>query len=153
MVEIGDVAPSFSASTDGGEQVSLADFKGKKVILFFYPKDNTPGCTQESCDFRDLNERFAAAGVQVLGISKDSVKSHDNFKAKYSLNYPLISDPDTEICQSYGVWKEKKNYGKTYMGVERSTFLIDESGVIRGIWRKVRVKGHADAVLQATEEL
>lgn len=153
MPDIGDPAPNFTAATDGGGSVSLADFKGRKVVLFFYPKDNTPGCTQESCDFRDLNQEFADSGVQILGISKDGVKSHDNFKSKYALNYPLISDPETEICQDYGVWKEKKNYGKTYMGVERSTFLIDAEGVIRNVWRKVKVKGHAEAVLHAAKDL
>ena len=149
MPEIGDKAPEFSSKTDGGGEISLSDFGGKPVVVYFYPKDSTPGCTQEACDFRDTMPALAKKGVAVIGLSKDSIRRHDNFKAKYDLNFPLVSDESGEICEAFGVWVEKKNYGRTYMGIERTTFLIDGAGVIRDIWRKVRVKGHVDKVVEA----
>ena len=153
MIDIGDKAPAFSGTTDGGGKLSLKDLKGKKVVLYFYPKDDTPGCTTEAQAFRDALGDFAKLGAEVVGVSKDSVKRHDNFKAKYDLPFTLVSDEDGAICEAYGVWVEKMNYGRTYMGIERSTFLIDGTGAIAKIWRKVRVKGHVDAVLEATKAL
>lgn len=152
-LNIGDQAPDFTLPTDGGGEVSLSDYKGKKVVLYFYPKDNTPGCTTESCDFRDHKQDFESINAHIIGISKDSVKKHDNFKAKYELNFPLASDENSDVCERYGVWKEKSMYGKTYMGIERSTFLIDEDGKIAHIWPKVKVKGHVEAVKAELEGL
>lgn len=149
----GDKAPDFSLPADGGKTVSLADYKGKKLVLYFYPKDNTPGCTQESCDFRDNLTAFDKGGVAVLGISKDSVEKHDKFKEKHGLNFPLLSDEKGTMCEDYGVWTEKNMYGKKFMGIERSTFLIDETGIIRRIWRKVKVKDHAAEVLKEAGEM
>lgn len=149
----GDKAPDFSLPSDGGKIISLADYKGKKVVLYFYPKDDTPGCTKESCAFRDNLTDFNKVGIEVIGVSKDSVKKHDKFKEKHSLNFPLISDEDGELCEKYGVWVEKKLYGRKYMGIERSTFLIDENGVIRNIWRKVKVTGHVEEVLKEAQGL
>ena len=147
MPNVGDQAPDFTAHTDGGETVSLSSLKGKKVVLYFYPKDNTPGCTAEACDFRDNSAAFAGKNTVVLGVSTDSVRSHENFKSKYKLPFTLVADPDREIVQKYGVWREKKNYGKAYMGVVRSTFIVDEQGTIAKIYDPVKVKGHAEAVL------
>ncbi len=150
MLKEGDKAPLFSAAAlaDGKETtISLADLKGKKVVLYFYPKDNTPGCTVEACDFRDNLARLSSAGVQVLGVSRDSLRSHSKFAQSQSLSFPLLSDPEGLVCQQYGCWKEKSMFGKKYFGIERSTFLIDEAGVIRKIWRNVSVKGHVDEVL------
>ena len=149
----GDKAPDFTAATDGGGSLKLSSLKGKKVVLYFYPKDDTPGCTKEACGFRDNLSAVADAGTVVLGVSRDSVKRHDNFKAKYDLPFQLVSDEDGAICEAYGVWVEKQNYGRTYMGIERATFLIDTSGRIRRIWRKVKVRGHAAAVLEAARAL
>lgn len=150
MLEIGDKAPDFTAETDTpGETISLKDFRGKKVVLYFYPKDDTTGCTKEACDFRDNFARLKRKGAIVLGVSPDAVKSHAKFKGKYDLPFTLVSDPDKKICQLYGVWKEKSMYGRTYMGVERSTFLIDEQGKIAAIWRKVKVAGHVEEVMAA----
>jgi peroxiredoxin Q/BCP len=150
-VEVGDKAPEFTMPTDGGGEVSLKKLKGKKVVLYFYPKDMTPGCTTEACDFRDSIAGFKRAGAEVIGVSRDSVKRHDNFKAKYELPFTLAADEDCAVCEAYGVWVEKMNYGRKYMGIERATFLIDEKGKIAEIWRKVRVKGHVDAVLDAAK--
>ena len=136
-----------------GDEVSLGDCRGKVVVLYFYPKDSTPGCTREACDFRDADSKLKRLGAVVLGVSKDSLKSHGSFKAKYSLNFPLLSDPDLRIIKAYGVWKEKKMYGKTTMGVERSTFLIDGRGVIQKVWRKVKVEGHVNEVVEAVKAL
>lgn len=147
MLEPGDKAPDFTAETDGGESVSLKDFRGKKVVLYFYPKDNTPGCTTEACDFRDHAKELDDRNAVVLGVSPDSVKSHDKFKAKFELPFPLVSDPDHAIAEAYGVWQEKSMYGKKYMGIVRSTFLIDEKGKISDVWEKVKVKGHVADVL------
>jgi peroxiredoxin Q/BCP len=149
MLQEGDKAPDFKAVTDAGETVSLKDLRGKKVVLYFYPKDNTSGCTKEACDFRDNMARVKRKGALVYGVSPDSEKSHQNFKTKYDLNFPLIVDSSKEIAEAYGVWKEKSMYGRKFMGIERSTFLIDEQGKIEKIWRKVKVTGHVDEVLEA----
>lgn len=151
-LNIGDNAPEFTLPTDGGGEITLSDFRGQKVVLYFYPKDNTPGCTTESCDFRDNLSAIKTEGVQVIGISKCSVAKHDNFKAKYDLNFPLASDENGNVCETYGVWKEKNMYGKKFMGIERSTFLIDENGKIVNIWRKVKVKGHAGDVTDTIKQ-
>lgn len=148
MLEIGKKAPAFTAVTDSGEKISLKDFKGEKVILYFYPKDMTPGCTQESCDFQSKLTGLKRKGVKVIGVSKDSVERHVKFKEKYGLKFPLIADEDGKVCEKYGVWQEKKNYGKTYMGIVRSTFVIDENQKIQNIYTKVRVKGHVDKVIE-----
>jgi peroxiredoxin Q/BCP len=149
MLDVGDKAPAFVGVTDGCGTLSLKDLKGKKVVLYFYPKDATPGCTTEAQGFRDAIGDFAKSGAVIVGVSRDSVKRHDNFKAKYDLPFTLISDEDGTICEAYGVWQEKENYGKTYMGIVRSTFLIDEAGKIAAVWRNLRVKGHVDNVLDA----
>jgi thioredoxin-dependent peroxiredoxin len=147
-------APDFTADSSEGRKISLGEFKGKKpLVLYFYPKDNTPGCTREACGFRDNLGALQKVGAAVLGVSKDSLKSHDNFKQKYELNFPLLSDPDREIMEAYGVWREKTMYGKKSMGVVRSTFLIDKSGVVRKIWRNVKVDGHVEKVLEAVRAL
>ncbi|HSR55677.1 MAG TPA: thioredoxin-dependent thiol peroxidase [Alphaproteobacteria bacterium] len=151
-VDAGDKAPDFNLETDGGGKLKLSSLKGKKVVLYFYPRDNTPGCTQESCDFRDLHPDFSKVNAAVIGISKDSVASHDKFKDKFSFPFTLVSDPDLKAIKAFDVWKEKNMYGKKTMGVERSTFLIDEKGVISKAWRKVKVKGHAEEVLEAAKE-
>jgi peroxiredoxin Q/BCP len=152
-VAVGDRAPDFTLPTDGGGEVSLKALKGKKLVVYFYPKDDTPGCTREACAFRDSLPDFSKIEATILGVSKDSVASHDNFKTKFELPFPLASDADGKVCDAYGAWVEKSTYGKKYMGIERSTFLIDEKGVIRHIWRKVKVDGHAEDVLKAAEEL
>lgn len=152
-IKPGDAAPSCPLAVDGGGNLALSDLKGKIVILYFYPKDSTPGCTREAIDFRDLKGEFDALGAIVIGVSRDSVKSHKGFKKKQDLNFPLLSDPDAMLAQSYGVWKEKKQYGRTFMGIERSTFLIDRQGVIRREWRKVKVDGHAREVLETARQL
>ncbi len=150
-LKTGDAAPDFTLPTDGGGSVTLSKLKGKKVVLYFYPKDDTPGCTTESCGFRDEMKAFEKLNAQIIGISKDSVKSHDKFKKKYGLNFPLVSDTDGTVCDAYGVWKEKSMMGKTYMGIERSTFLIDEQGRLVRIWRGVKVEGHVGEVKTALE--
>ena len=152
-VNVGDKAPSFTLSADGGGKVSLKDFNDKTVVLYFYPKDDTSGCTAEACAFRDALPDFSKVKAEIIGISRDPVKSHDKFKAKYDLPFPLASDEDGKVCEAYGTWVEKSMYGRKYMGIERSTFLIDGKGVIRNVWRKVKVPGHADEVLRATEAL
>ena len=152
-LKVGDKAPDFTLPTDGGGKVSLKDLKGKKLVLYFYPKDDTPGCTTEACGFRDALPDFSKVKAAIVGISKDSAASHDKFKTKFKLPFPLASDEDGKVCEAYGTWVEKSMYGKTYMGIERSTFLIDETGVIRAIWRKVKADGHAEEVLAAAEAL
>jgi peroxiredoxin Q/BCP len=152
-VNVGDKAPSFTLPADGGGKVSLKDFKDKTVVLYFYPKDDTSGCTAEACAFRDALPDFSRVKAEIIGISRDPVKSHDKFKAKYDLPFPLASDEDGKVCEAYGTWVEKSMYGRKYMGIERSTFLIDGKGVIRNVWRKVKVPGHADQVLKAAEAL
>jgi peroxiredoxin Q/BCP len=149
----GDRAPDFKLPRDGGDTVSLKDFKGKKVVLYFYPKDSTPGCTVEAQDFTAQAKAFEKAGAVVIGVSKDSVTRHDNFKAKYDLSVILVSDEEGGMLEEYGVWVEKMNYGRKYMGIERSTFLIDDKGKVRKVWRKVKVKGHAAEVLEAAKAL
>ena len=143
-LEAGSAAPEFPA---------LAAAKGKNVILYFYPKDDTPGCTKEACAFQDSLPDFSGADAVVIGVSKDSEASHDKFKKKYGLDFALVSDGDGKICEAYGVWVEKMNYGKKYMGIERSTFLIDKSGQVRQVWRKVKVDGHVGKVLEALKAL
>lgn len=150
---VGDNAPAFSAPDETGKMHSLKDYKGQKVVLYFYPKDDTPGCTTESCAFRDNFKAFGKMNVAVLGVSKDSVKSHAKFKEKFDLNFPLLSDENGTLCEDYGVWAEKSMYGKKYMGIERSTFLIDEQGKIVGLWRKVKVEGHVDDVKATIEKM
>jgi peroxiredoxin Q/BCP len=146
MVEEGEMAPEFELEADDGSTVSLGQFRGKKVVLYFYPKDSTPGCTKEACDFRDSVSWFDELGIVILGVSKDSIESHRKFKSKHNLNFPLLSDPGLVVHKEYGVWKEKKMYGKTFLGTERTTFLIGEDGRIEKIFRRVRVPGHVDAV-------
>lgn len=154
MLKINDLAPDFELPYNPDEFVKLSDFKGEKhVVLYFYPKDSTPGCTQEACDFRDSLNAFNALDVVVLGVSRDGLKSHDKFSQKYQLNFPLLADPDGEVCEPYGCWKEKSMFGKKYMGIERSTFLIDKTGTIKNVWRKVKVTGHIDEVLKAAKSL
>ena len=153
MVAIGEMAPKFLGVTDGGGVVALKDLSGKKVILYFYPKDMTPGCTTEAENFRDEADQFERIDAIIIGVSKDSVRRHENFKEKHNLPFSLISDVSGEICEAYGVWKKKKNYGREYMGIVRSTFLIDDGGKIARIWHKVRVKGHVAEVLEATRAL
>ena len=152
-IEIGDKAPDFTLSTDGNGKVTLSHLRGQKVVLYFYPKDDTTGCTAEACGFRDSFPKFGKVDATVIGISKDSVVSHDKFKKKYELPFILASDSEGKVCESYGVWVEKSMYGRKYMGIERATFLVDEKGVIRGLWRKVKVPGHVDAVLAAAKAL
>ena len=152
-VSEGDKAPSFAMATDGGGTVSLKDLKGQNVVLYFYPKDNTPGCTKEACAFRDLMPDFSGIDAAIIGVSKDSVKKHDNFKAKYELPFTLASDEDGSVCEAYGTWVQKKLYGREYMGIERATFLIDGTGVIRKVWHKVKVAGHAEDVLESAQSL
>ena len=150
--KLGAKAPDFKMSTDSGS-VALKDFKGKTVVLYFYPKDDTSGCTKEACDFRDGLPNFTKTKAVVIGVSKDSVESHKKFKAKHKLNFALASDEDGKVCAAYGVWKEKSMYGRKYMGIERSTFVIDGAGVLRAEWRKVKVPGHADEVLAAVKAI
>lgn len=149
----GSPAPDFNLPTDGEGEVSLSKLKGKKVVLYFYPKDDTPGCTVEAKDFGAAMKEFEKAGAVIIGVSKDSVKSHDKFKAKFCLPFALASDEEGSTCEDYGVWVEKSMYGKTYMGVERATFLIDGKGNLAKIWRKVKVEGHAQEVLAAVKAL
>lgn len=144
---VGDTAPDFTASTDGGGTIRLKDLRGQKVVLYFYPKDNTPGCTTESCEFRDSNEEFGTKNAVILGISPDGVKSHDKFKGKFELPFTLVSDEDHQIAEAYGAWQEKSMYGRKYMGIQRSTFVIDEKGKITEVYAKVKVKGHVADVL------
>ena len=151
LLDVKDKAPAFTLPADGGRTVSLKDYAGQKVVIYFYPKDNTPGCTTEAIDFSAQMDAFSAANTAIVGVSADSVKKHDNFKAKHELSVTLLSDPEHEMLEAYGVWVEKSMYGRQYMGIERATFLIDEKGKISNIWHKVRVKGHVDAVLEAAQ--
>jgi peroxiredoxin Q/BCP len=152
-LKAGDAAPDFDLPADGGARVRLADFKGKPLVVYFYPKDDTPGCTNEAKDFAEAMADFAKAGVAVLGVSKDSVARHDKFKAKYGLNFPLGADVDGVMVEAWGVWVEKTLYGRQYMGVDRATFLIDATGTIARVWRKVKVAGHVAEVLAAARAL
>ncbi|MFW5904629.1 MAG: thioredoxin-dependent thiol peroxidase [bacterium] len=146
MVKEGDQAPDFELPADDGSTIRLSDLRGRRVILYFYPRDDTSGCTTEACEFRDVLWRLEEAGARVLGVSPDSVFSHRKFKQKYDLNFDLLADEDHEVCEAYGVWKEKSMFGRTYWGVERSTFLIDGKGKVAKVWRRVRPAGHAESV-------
>jgi len=150
---VGDAAPNFDLPTDGGGQAKLSDYKGRKLVLYFYPKDDTTGCTSEANGFSELAGEFAKAGTTVIGVSKDSVKSHDKFKAKYGLDFTLASDVEGKVVEAYGSWVEKSMYGRKYMGIDRSTFLIDGEGRIRKLWRKVKVGGHVAEVLGQAQAL
>jgi peroxiredoxin Q/BCP len=149
MLKAGDRAPAFSLQADGGDRASLKDFKGRKVVLYFYPKDDTSGCTTEACEFRDSWKTVQALGAVVLGVSPDSTASHDKFKTKYRLPFPLLADPDHAVAEAYGAWGEKSMYGRKYHGILRSTFIIDEDGRIATVFPKVKPKGHAAEVLAA----
>lgn len=148
-LEVGDKAPDFSLPDQQGKAVSLKTFRGKQVVLYFYPKDDTPGCTKESCDFRDIESQIVRAGAVIVGVSMDGKDSHQKFIKKYGLPFPLLSDEDASISKSYGVYKEKNMYGRKYWGIERSTFVIDAAGKLKAVFRKVKVDGHADEVLTA----
>ncbi len=149
MINEGDAAPDFELPADDGSTISLAGLRGKKVVLYFYPKDDTSGCTTEACEFRDALPRFEEDGAVILGVSPDSVASHRKFKEKYDLNFLLLADEAHEVAEAYGVWKEKSMFGNKYWGGERSTFLIDEEGRVQRAWRRVRPKGHAEKVAEA----
>ncbi len=148
-VAVGDKAPDFKLQADDGRTVSLKDLRGKKVVLYFYPKDDTPGCTAEACSFRDNLARVTSKGAVLVGVSRDDHASHEKFRDKYHLNFPLLSDDGGVVTEAYGVWKKKKLYGKEFMGIERTTFLIDEGGKVAKVWPKVKVEGHTDEVLAA----
>ena len=152
MLKVGDLAPDFELESDGGENVRLSDFRGRRVVLYFYPKDNTPGCTTEACELRDRQPKLRRRGAVVLGISPDSVKSHQKFKAKYDLPFALLSDPDHSAAEAYGAWGEKKMYGKTYEGILRTTFIINEDGRVEQVFEKVKPKGHGDQVVDALKK-
>lgn len=151
-LKVGRKAPDFSLMDDSGNKVKLADLKGKKVVLYFYPKDDTPGCTKEACAFRDGIKEIKAQGAVVFGVSADTVESHKKFKDKFDLNFPLLADPDKKVVEDYGTWKEKSMYGKKYMGIERTTFIIGKEGKISHIFPKVKVDEHYDEVLEALED-
>ncbi|MFQ3549452.1 MAG: thioredoxin-dependent thiol peroxidase [Armatimonadota bacterium] len=154
MLNVGDKAPDFTLPTIGGKTISLSDYLGKKnVVLYFYPKDDTPGCTKEACSFRDFQAEFEEADSVILGVSIDSVKSHEKFAEKYNLHFPLLADEEKKVVSDYQVWKEKSMYGKTFLGIERTTFAIDKEGIIRKIWHKVKVEGHIDEVLEFVKSL
>ncbi len=153
MLGIGDRAPEFDLPINGGGQLASATLAGEPYVVYFYPKDSTPGCTTEACDFRDNFARVEAAGAKVVGVSKDSVKSHDKFVAKHVLPFDLVSDVDKTLHRAYGAWGLKKMYGREFEGTIRSTFLVNASGEVAAVWPKVRVKGHVDAVLEALEAL
>ncbi len=148
-IDVGDAAPSFVLQDHDGNLVSSESLRGAPYVIYFYPKDDTPGCTLEACGFRDSEARFAAKGVRILGVSPDSTKTHARFRSKYSLPFALLSDPEKTLSKAYGVWVKKQNYGREYMGILRSTFLVDRHGVVRKVWRGVRVPGHVDAVLHS----
>jgi len=153
VIKAGDTAPDFTLPRDGGGEIALKDLRGSPVVLYFYPRDDTPGCTTEGKDFTCAAEEFSAAGATVLGVSKDSVASHDKFRDKHGLSIALLSDENGDTCERYGVWGEKQMYGKTFMGVERATFLIDGEGKIARVWNKVKVPGHVDEVLEAVRAM
>jgi peroxiredoxin Q/BCP len=151
-MKVGQKAPDFTVINDAGQKVKLSEFKGKKVVLYFYPKDDTSGCTKEACAFRDGIDEIKKRGAVVLGVSTDSVDSHKKFKNKYELNFPLLADTEKKVVEAYGTWKEKSMYGRKYMGIERTTFVIDEQGKIAHIFPKVKVDQHYDEVLEALNE-
>ncbi len=146
-LKIGDRAPDFTLPSDRNETIQLANLRGKKVVLYFYPKDNTPGCTREACDFRDTAAAFSALNTEIFGVSRDTAAKHQKFKEKYQLSFPLLADVDGDVCTAYGVLNKKSLWGKTFLGIERATFLIDENGMIQAMWRKVKVTGHIKQVL------
>ncbi len=150
--QVGDKAPDITLPSDGGGTVSLKDYKGQKIVVYFYPKDDTPGCTAESCSLSENLSALNKLNCAVIGISKDSVKKHDKFKAKYNLKFPLASDEEGDVCERYGVWAEKSMMGRKYMGILRTTFLIDENGKIEHVWENVKVDGHTDEILAALKE-
>ena len=152
-IKIGNKAPTFTLESSAGSARSLKDFRGKNVVLYFYPKDNTSGCTTQACDFRDNKLKFSRANTVIVGISPDSITSHDSFIEKFDLPFELLADEEKKVCKKYGVWKEKSMYGRKYMGVERSTFVIDAEGVLRAEMRKVKVPGHIDEVLSLAKEI
>ncbi len=152
-LKIGNKAPLFDLPVTGGGSVTFKELIGKKVVLYFYPKDDTPGCTKEACGFRDSLSDFSKINAEIIGVSKDPIAKHEKFKTKYNLDFRLASDDENAACEAYEVWKEKNMYGRKYMGIERSTFLIDEKGVLRAEWRKVKVPGHIDEVLIAAQNL
>jgi peroxiredoxin Q/BCP len=152
MPDVGDKAPAFSLEDQSGKTVKLSDFKGKQVVLYFYPKDDTPGCTREACAFRDEHSALLKAGAVVLGVSPDSEATHAKFAGKYKLPFPLLADPDHAVSEKYGAWGEKSLYGRKFMGIQRSTFLINGSGKVSRVWPKVKVDGHVDQVLEAIRE-
>lgn len=152
-IEPGAKAPAFTLTADDGQKVRLSELKGAPVVLYFYPKDDTPGCTKEACAFRDAEKKLAKSGATVLGVSPDDVASHVKFRDKYSLNFPLLADPDHKIAEKYGAWREKNMYGKKSMGIQRSTFVIDAAGKVAKVWKRVKVDGHDQQVLDALAEL
>ena len=152
-IKVGDQAPDFKLPTDGGKTLSMQDLRGQNVVLYFYPKDDTPGCTREACSFRDNLPKFSSKDATILGVSRDSSESHDQFKAKFQLPFTLVSDVDGKLSEGYGVWVERERDGKKSMGINRSTFLIDKTGVVRKEWRGVNVDGHSEEVLAAIGEL
>lgn len=152
-IEEGDKAPEFVLRSDRGEEVSLRNFAGRPVVLYFYPKDDTSGCTREACAFRDRKPEIQAKGAALLGVSPDDVESHRAFRDKYDLNFTLLADPDHAVAERYGAWREKNMYGKKTLGIQRSTFLIDGDGIVRRVWKRVRVDGHDEQVMTALDEL
>ena len=152
-LEPGTRAPAFTLTADDGSKIKLADLKGRPVVLYFYPADDTPGCTREACAFRDRSAELKKLGVKVLGVSPDDVASHVKFRDKYKLNFPLLADPDHKVAEKFGAWREKNMYGKKSMGIVRSTFLIDKHGIIQRVWRSVKVDGHDTAVLDALNRM
>ena len=152
-LEEGSKAPAFTLASDSGTKVKLSDLKGSPVVLYFYPKDDTPGCTKEACAFRDRQEELTKLGAKVFGVSPDDVASHVKFRDKYELNFPLLADPDHQVAEMYGAWREKNMYGKKSMGVQRSTFLIDAEGKVAKVWKRVQVDGHDQQVIEALGQL
>ncbi len=152
-IEVGALAPDFKLRDDQGNEVRLSALRGKPVVLYFYPKDDTPGCTKEACSFRDRKSEIEGRGAFLLGVSPDTVASHGKFRDKYDLNFPLLADPDHRVAEAYGAWREKNLYGKKAMGIQRSTFLIDSTGKVRKVWKKVNVAGHDQEVLGALAAL
>ena len=152
-VEEGKKAPAFTLPADDGTKVKLSDLKGNPVVLYFYPRDDTPGCTREACSFRDQKKELEKLGAVILGVSTDTIESHQRFRDKYKLNFPLLADTEHKVAQKYGAWREKTRFGKTSMGIQRSTFLIDQKGVVRKVWKNVKVDGHDAQVLKALKEL
>ena len=152
-LEVGSKAPAFTMVSDSGKKMKLSDFKGQTVVLYFYPRDDTPGCTKEACAFRDSSKQFMDLGAVVLGVSPDDESSHAKFRDKFSLNFPLLADPDHSLAAAYGAWREKNMYGKKSMGVQRSTYIITADGKIAKVWKKVSVDGHDAAVLEALREI